>query len=190
MMGIHDKGADTLGSATIELEDVDAAPAAEAGSRLSIDDLLPQATSPEPAARAAPAAAPSAGTRTARVLDVAGRSATIVLRGATAPFEAELAPEVDPEVIADAQANGDLVLVECCEGEAPLVVAALTTRKPREIRLQATTVSIEAEEEVLLRSGHGAVRIRQDGDIEVIGSRISAASRGLFRLVGRILRLN
>mgnify|MGYP000741516851 CR=1 FL=1 len=27
-------------------------------------------------------------------------------------------------------------------------------------------------------------------DIEVVGSRISAASRGLFRLVGRMLRLN
>jgi hypothetical protein len=188
MMRAHDKNLDGLGSATIEPEE-DAAPA----SRLSIEDLLPQSTSPEPAPRGAdgaPAAAPSAGTRTARVLDVGERSATIVLRGAAEPVEAALAPEVDPEVIADAHANGDLVLVECCEGEAPLVVAALTTRKPREIRLQATTVSIEAEEEVLLRSGHGAVRIRQDGDIEVVGSRISAASRGLFRLVGRILRLN
>ncbi|WP_437586344.1 hypothetical protein [Sorangium sp. So ce1000] len=188
MMRAHDKDLDGLGSVTVEPEE-EAAPA----SRLSIDDLLPQSASPEPAPRAAPGApatAPSAGTRTARVLDVAGRSATIVLRGAAAPVEAALAPEVDPEVITDAQANGDLVLVECCEGEAPLVVAALTTRKPRELRLQATTVSIEAEEEVLLRSGHGAVRIRQDGDIEVIGSRISAASRGLFRLVGRILRLN
>ncbi|WP_437313953.1 hypothetical protein [Sorangium sp. So ce385] len=185
MMGAHDKGADAAGGATVALEE--AAPA----SRLSIDDLLPDPTSPEPqpAPRRA-SVAPAAGTRTARVLAVAGRSATIVLRGAPAAVEAELAPEVDPEVIADALDNGDSVLVECCEGEAPLVVAALATRKPRELRLQATTIHIEAEDEVLLRSGHGAVRIRQDGDIEVIGSRISAASRGLFRLVGRILRLN
>ncbi|KYF97726.1 hypothetical protein BE20_37565 [Sorangium cellulosum] len=187
MMGAHDKSADAAGSATVALEE--AAPA----SRLSIDDLLPDPTSPEPAPRragVAPGVAPAAGTRTARVLAVAGRSATIVLRGAPAAVEAELAPEVDPEVIADALDNGDSVLVECCEGEAPLVVAALATRKPRELRLQAATVHIEAEDEVLLRSGHGAVRIRQDGDIEVIGSRISAASRGLFRIVGRILRLN
>ncbi|WP_437567269.1 hypothetical protein [Sorangium sp. So ce542] len=185
MMGAHDKSADAAGSATVELEE--AAPA----SRLSIDDLLPDPASPAPRrVGVAPAVAPVAGTRTARVLAVAGRSATIVLRGAPAAVEAELAPEVDPEVIADALDNGDSVLVECCEGEAPLVVAALATRKPRELRLQATTVHIEAEDEVLLRSGHGAVRIRQDGDIEVIGSRISAASRGLFRIVGRILRLN
>ncbi|MGK3992000.1 hypothetical protein [Sorangium sp. So ce1024] len=187
-MGARDNGADVMDSATVELEE-DTAPA----SRLSIEDLLPESTSPQPAPGApgdGPAAAPAIGTRTARVLDVAGRTATVLLRGATAPVEAELAPEVDPEVISDAQAIGDSVLVECCEGEAPLVVAALTTRKPRELRLHAATVHIEADEEVLLRSGHGAVRVRQDGDIEVIGSRISAASRGLFRLVGRVLRLN
>jgi hypothetical protein len=43
---------------------------------------------------------------------------------------------------------------------------------------------------VLRVAGRGAIRIRGDGDIEIVGSRISAASRGLFRLVGRILRLN
>ncbi|WP_437964698.1 hypothetical protein WMF04_34180 [Sorangium sp. So ce260] len=188
------KSAEAPDGAVVALEEADAALEAEAASRLSIDDLLPGSVSPEQAPRAeasgAPGRAPAAGTRTARVLGVAGRSATIVLRGATAPLEAELAEEVDPEVIADAQANGDSVLVECCDGEAPLVVAALATRKPRELRLRAATIHIEGDEEVLLRSGHGAVRIRQDGEVEVIGSRISAASRGLFRIVGRILRLN
>lgn len=188
------KAAEAPGSAVVELSTEEAAPAAEAASRLSIEDLLPESSTPEQAPRAAAGSGPSVaaapGVRTARVLDVAGRSATIALRGATAPLQAELAPEVETEVIADALANGDSVLVECCEGEAPVVVAALTTRKPREIRLRAATIHIEGEQEVLLRSGHGAVRVRQDGDIEVIGSRISAASRGLFRLVGRILRLN
>jgi hypothetical protein len=82
------------------------------------------------------------------------------------------------------------VLVEMVEGEEPLVVAVLHTRKPREIRLKAATIQIEGDEEVLLRAGRGAIRIRSDGDIEVVGSRISAASRGLFRIVGRMLRLN
>ena len=49
---------------------------------------------------------------------------------------------------------------------------------------------IEAEREILIRSGRGAMRIREDGDIEVVGSRISTMSRGLFRIVGRVLRLN
>jgi len=87
-------------------------------------------------------------------------------------------------------ASGDSVLVEVAEGEAPLVVGVLHTRRPREIKLKAGIVEIEGEEEVVIRSGRGAIRIRADGDIEVVGSRISAASRGLFRIVGRMLRLN
>ncbi|MEZ4311015.1 MAG: hypothetical protein R3F14_23480 [Polyangiaceae bacterium] len=43
---------------------------------------------------------------------------------------------------------------------------------------------------MLLRAGRAALRLREDGDVELVGSRISAASRGLFRIVGRILRLN
>ena len=70
------------------------------------------------------------------------------------------------------------------------MVGVLQTRSPREIHLKAAVVHIEGDEEVLIRSGRAALRIRQDGDVEIVGSRIHAASRGLFRLVGRILRLN
>jgi hypothetical protein len=130
------------------------------------------------------------GMRTARVASVSGRQAKIVLRGRTEALDAMIAPEVDPAVISDALANGDAVLVELAAGEVPLVVAALHTRRPREIRLKAGTIHIEGDEEVLLRAGRGALRIRADGDIELVGSRVSAASRGLFRIVGRMLRLN
>ena len=43
---------------------------------------------------------------------------------------------------------------------------------------------------VVLRAGRGALRLREDGDVELVGSRISTMSRGLFRIVGRVLRLN
>jgi hypothetical protein len=154
---------------------------------LSLEEYLP-ASSPTPARAGAGEAAPAM--RTARVAHVDGRKAMILFRGKQAPVEAEIAPEVDPELVSDALASGDAVLVEQCEGELPLVVGRLQTKKPREIHLRAATVHIEGDQEVLLRSGRGAVRIREDGDIEVLGSRISAASRGLFRIVGRMLRLN
>jgi hypothetical protein len=154
---------------------------------LSLEEYLP-ASSPTPARAGANEGAP--GMRTARVARVEGRKAQILLRGKDAPVEADIAPEVDPELVADAHASGDAVLVEQYEGEPPLVVGILQTKKPREIHLRAATVHIEGDQEVLLRSGRGAVRIREDGDIEILGSRISAASRGLFRIVGRILRLN
>jgi hypothetical protein len=82
------------------------------------------------------------------------------------------------------------VLVEHVDGELPLVVAVLQTRMPEHVHLRGGKIELEAEEEVLLRAGRAGFRLRKDGDVELVGSRISAASRGLFRLVGRILRLN
>jgi len=192
-MGARANSGNSQGGAALEFEREAAAPQLpDEERRLSLEDLLAVSAVPDAAPHADAAATPTtvAGVRTARVLRVAGRSATIALRGATVPVQAEIAPEVDPEIIADAAADGGSVLIELGEGETPLVVAALQTRKPREIRLRATTIHIEGDQEVLLRSGRGAVRIREDGDIEVVGSRISAASRGLFRIVGRLLRLN
>jgi hypothetical protein len=163
--------------ATVEEEAADGAT-----PKIALEDL---AVAPSP-----PARVEVEGMRTARVASVSGRKAQIVLRGRAESIDAVIAPEVDPAVITDALANGDAVLVELAKGEGPLVVAALHTRRPREIRLKAATIQIEGEEEVLLRAGRGALRIRADGDIELVGSRVSAASRGLFRIVGRMLRLN
>lgn len=161
----------------------------------SFDEFLPEKPveieAPRPAEepRRAPFT-PAPGLRSARLLGLEGRTGEILWRGSSEAIFAEVAPEVERELIAAALAQGDWVLVECAEGQAPVIVGVLQTRLPREIRLKAATVHIEGEQEVLLRSGRGAVRIREDGDIEIVGSRISAASRGLFRLVGRILRLN
>ncbi len=71
-----------------------------------------------------------------------------------------------------------------------MVVGVLQTKIPTELILKAKKLHLEGEQEVLLRSGRGAMRIRQDGDVEIVGSRIAAMSPGLFRLVGRVLRLN
>ncbi|WP_437728095.1 hypothetical protein [Sorangium sp. So ce861] len=189
-----DPGRSGAPAAVEELEPEGEPGEASGAPRVTLDDVLA-----EPAAEAAEAAAPvpargaqplGVAMRTARVAAVAGRQARIVVRGAAGQVEALVAPEVDPEVIADAHARGDAVLVELCEGEPPLIVGALTTQRPKALHLKAGTITLEGEQEVLLRSGRGAVRIREDGDIEVVGSRISAASRGLFRIVGRLLRLN
>jgi hypothetical protein len=180
-------GAEAPPAAVEEAED--AAESSEgAGEGLLAELLAQQAV--DVASAQQPSHPALAGVRTARLVSVSGRKATIALRGRRDPVSVEIAPEVEPEIVADALANGESVLVEPGEGELPLIVAVLQTRRPREIKLKATVVHIEGDEEVLLRSGRGAVRIRSDGDIEVVGSRISAASRGLFRIVGRMLRLN
>jgi len=114
----------------------------------------------------------------------------VQVRGIEGELSAELAPGVSPAIIEQAVTTGNAVLLECAGGAAPLVVGVLQTKMPDELHVRARRVELEADEEIVLRSGHGALRIRQDGEVEIVGSRISALSRGLFRLVGRILRLN
>ena len=71
-----------------------------------------------------------------------------------------------------------------------MVVGVVQRRVPETLELRAATVIIEAEREIVLRAGRSALRIREDGDVELVGGRVLAMSRGLFRIVGRVLRLN
>ncbi len=112
----------------------------------------------------------------------------ITWRGHGEPIAAAIAPGVETALLEEIAAQRGLVLVE--QGPPPTIVGALQTRRPREVKLHAATVEIQGESEVLIRAGRSALRLREDGDIEIVGSRIHAASRGLFRLVGRVLRLN
>lgn len=133
---------------------------------------------------------PAVQTRTARVVNITGDQVNLRVRGAAEPFSAKLAAGVSPELVSQAMTNADHVVIECEADGSVYVVGVLQTRVPRELTLTADKIHIDARHELLLRSGRGAMRIRQDGDVELVGSRISAMSRGLFRLVGRVLRLN
>ena len=177
--------------------DADPAEVAEADSRL--DDLLEKVADPPVSARPDGKAKPAdvavaqlAGVamRTCRPVSIKGNLVTLRARGVEGQISGELNRGVSRELVQQAIVNGDAVIVECVPGEPPLVVGVLQTRIPDQLTIRAKKLHIEADEEVLLRSGRGAMRIRQDGDVEIVGSRISAMSRGLFRLVGRVLRLN
>ncbi len=97
---------------------------------------------------------------------------------------------VNRGLVARAIAGGEAVLVEVDPEGGPVIVGTVQTRVPEAIELKARRIVVEAEEELLLRSGRGAMRLRADGEIEVVGSRLSMVSRGLYRIVGRLLRLN
>jgi hypothetical protein len=133
---------------------------------------------------------PEIQTRTATPVGIDGRNVTLNVRGSTKPIHATLAEDVDTQLIARAIESGDRVVIEREANGASFIVGVLQTRVPDEIHLEAKRIHLDANEEILLRSGRGAMRIRRDGDVELVGSRISAMSRGLFRLVGRVLRLN
>jgi hypothetical protein len=171
---------------------------ADAAAR--VEDLLAKVAAselPRPVAAPAPEtpamradAARGFALRSGQPVALRGRRVTVCVRGVEGELGAELAPGVSPELVEQAVTTGNSVLLECADGAEPVVVGVLQTRLPEELVLRARRIELEADEEVVVRSGHGAMRIRQDGEVEIVGSRISALSRGLFRLVGRILRLN
>lgn len=169
------------------------APAVEAAAKPKSAAQKPAlATRPGPTAAQSPTPGPL---QVARVVAVEGRVAEVVFRGETGRTTVALGDEVESEVIAAAMKNRDPVLVErpastSATDPPPVVLGVLSARRPRELHLRADTITLEAAREVLLRSGTGALRIREDGDVELVGSRILAMSRGLFRIVGRMLRLN
>jgi hypothetical protein len=173
-----------------ELEGVPAAePVAETDAARApaapVDALWSRVDAPAPV-RLEPGAAPVL--RTAQALRLEQRSAT--LRIGQHEVAAVLAPDVDQTLVALAVKNGERLLVECEPGLPPVIVGVLQTKVPRELVLKAETIRIEGQREVTMLSGRAAMRMRQDGDLELVATRISAASRGFFKLVGRMLRLN
>ena len=166
---------------------------ADVGGAPSLVEQVAEASRPHAAVVSSGAATidlPRTVMATAIPESLSGARLTVRCRGLEAPMVVDLAPGVSREVVAAAVRNGDRVVLEQGEGEAVAVVGVLHTRVPEELVIHANKVRIEADEEFLVRSGAGAMRVRRDGDVEIVGSRISVMSRGLFRLVGRMLRLN
>lgn len=131
------------------------------------------------------------GMRSARLVSVDGRHATIHLRGrSAAPIVADVADEVEQELLAQALKNGDSVLVELVPNTRPLVVGILQTRVPRELFVAADEVHFQAAKVLVLKAGRAALKLHEDGEVELLGTKINAVSRGLFKIVGRVLRLN
>ena len=148
--------------------------------------------------------------RIGRVVALQGRSARVSWRDGAEPLEAKLAEEVEGELIARVVEERGFVLVE--QGDELRVVGVLQTRerapKPAalgeavlrgravrlesegELSIKAERVEIEGASEVLLRVGPVALRLRRDGTVELVGSSVYLTSRGVFRLIGRVLRLN
>lgn len=176
-----DASRDRAESEALAAEEVSVSPA---DASASIERLL-EHVSPE---AAAPEVAPPL--RMARVVSMTGGGVQIAWRSRGDAVEADLDEGVDPDLVKRALESGARVLVEIDPDLGPLVVGVVQRRIPAKVEIRGETVVIEAEREILLRAGRGAMRIREDGDIEVVGSRISTMSRGLFRIVGRVLRLN
>ena len=114
----------------------------------------------------------------------------VTLRTGRASFPATVAAEVDRGLVTQAIADRQLLLAEWPEGGTPLIVGVVHTRPPSKLHFSADEIELNASRELVLRSGSAALRLRAGGDVELVGSRISAISSGVMRLIGRLLRLN
>jgi hypothetical protein len=156
-----------------------------------LDQLLERVESP----KEAPSPDPSALTQPPRLALLRGlgwkneHQLEVALRSGE-PLLAAVAAEVDRELLNQALLDGQMLLTEWPERGTPLVVGVVQTKPPSKVRLVAEEIELNASRELLLRSGSAALRLRSSGDVELVGSRISAVSRGVMRLIGRLLRLN
>lgn len=159
-----------------------------------IDDLLDRVAQPTLPAIERPSTAPpgpsTASLRTARVTRVFETRVELRMRGSDQTMIALIEEGVERELLIDAMTNGGTVLVEMIPKKDPVVIGLIQTRLPSKVEIKAKDIVLDAEREVLIRAGRAALRIREDGDVELVGSRILTMSRGLFRIVGRVLRLN
>lgn len=158
----------------------------------AVPAAAPRAT-PVPAAAPRPqdsAAALTPGVRSAELLALSDRTARVRLRGREATVDVAVAPEIDADLLKEALRDRQRVLVEWFGEGEPLVVGILQVHKPRQVTIRAEVVDIEASRSLSLRSGRAGLRMESEGEVELLGSRISVASRGLMRVIGRVLRLN
>lgn len=158
----------------------------DANPRASVLDWLV----PDVAAQPAPDLAYPPGLHAAELLSKDNKRAQVRLTQEPSPRWVPIADFVDDALLEHALTTRQFVLVESDGRGHVSVVGMLQTQLPQVTRLTGRTIELNATESLTLRSGRAGVRLRSDGDVEVVGSRISAASRGLLRLVGRALRLN
>ena len=148
----------------------------------------------DPRPRDVPAPSPALsltpGVRSAELVALSGRTARVLPRGQTSAVEVALAPEVELALIEEALRDDQRVLLEVLPDAEPLVVGVLQVHRPKNVTIRGEVVEIEAARGITLRSGRAGLRMDTDGDVELVATRFSAMSRGLMRLVGRVLRLN
>jgi len=160
----------------------------------ALDQLLERVDSPSQTSARAPLLRASELPEPPRLVLVRGRrwdgeQLEVALRSGD-PFIAAVAAEVDRSFLNQALADGQMLLCEWPVHGVPAIVGVVQHKPPSKVRLAAEEIELDASRELLLRSGSAALRLRSGGDVELVGSRISAVSRGVMRLIGRLLRLN
>jgi hypothetical protein len=123
------------------------------------------------------------------------------------PFPARMLSGINRKVLARHEQRGREVLLVFEKGspERPVIIGLMEdpleeiisfevaeekSAEPRHILLDGKQVTIEAEEEVLLRCGKGSIQIRKDGKIVIKGTDMLSRSSGPHRIRGASVNIN
>ena len=141
-------------------------------------------------------------------VDGTGRNGEILVHtDKTSPQKARLLANVDRTELIGPDALGREVLLVFDHGDPnrPIIIGFLEhpleklvsleleseeAKKKKDIAIDGKRVTIEAEEEVLLRCGKGSILIRKDGKIVIKGTNILSRSSGPNRVKGASVGLN
>ena len=118
-----------------------------------------------------------------------GRMAQVSTLGGDSEEWVAIAPHVDCDLIDRALSNRALALLAELNHQIH-IIGLVQTSLAEQTLITGKTIVVEASEQLTLRSGRAAIALRSDGALEMVGTRIAATSRGVFRLIGRALRLN
>ncbi len=76
------------------------------------------------------------------------------------------------------------------ESLVTLEVAEVTEQESKVVQLDGKRITIEAEDEIVLRCGPGSITLRKDGKIVIKGTYLLSRSKGANKIRGGAVRIN
>jgi hypothetical protein len=142
-----------------------------------------------------------------RLAGTNGQGDILVAYGDKAAVPAKLVAGLDRKVLGHHEERGReaLLLFEQGDPQRPIIIALMENRleslisfelpseersRPEEAVLDGKRVTIEAEQEVVLKCGQGSIEIRSDGRIIIKGTDILSRSSGRQRIRGASVNIN
>lgn len=126
-----------------------------------------------------------------RVIERAGEAWRVEVDGRICDATADAS--VDARLLEECMRDGARVLVEA--GERAVIAGALVTRRAvtiasdNTVTVKARAVTIEGRDEVTLKSAGAFIRMR-DAEVETYGARVLHTARELFKVLGRMVKIN
>lgn len=115
------------------------------------------------------------------------------------PGAAQALPARSTVTLRPSMVGASVVLVfEAGDATRPIVLGVLQDPQPGADGIAAATAGadrpqrlvLEAQDDIVLRNRHAAIRLTADGDIEIVGQRVTTRGQRLLRLLSPLIKLN